>query len=287
MFKYIHLERSKGFVTYYRKIFVESLSVTICLSIILAILQASGLLWASRWYISLMPVALYLLLMTTILIVNLIITINMFKGLLIRRIDASWYINNANGDISSDFFYNIVNASKIPIKEIVPDREGFFTEVIYQPKYSVLGNAIELKLCSLESYEEEIAFHSHNVTTKLFDAHLVLEPPLQPKEVITIQRQYDVIKSEMKAFSKIGTYAGLRIFHPTNIIEMRLYSPPHFRIVLLNYFIGDEEGVVKDTEKRKQLSPLVSEDYHFIYWKILYPKNHYRYWFNYRLEYTK
>lgn len=280
--KYIFLERLKKIGYYYRKIFINSLYINILITLIIYYLQNNLKILPNSVILSLTPTLIYIILVLLIYIPIIFDILNTFKGLVVYEIIAKWFIVNKEGDISSDFKYNLYNNSDVPILEFCSDREGFYKEVNYNPNYYINNRKIITR--SSKKSKRNILYHNMDIGTYIYENNLEINPALEPKEELILYRQYDVSKSEKGAFTSKGTFAGLRIFYPTNKVVMYLFSPPHYKATLLNYFVGDENGNILFQERKRQLSPKVLYGSHCICWTIIYPKTNYRYWFKYRIE---
>lgn len=284
MIKFIHLSIFKSFIRLYKKYFVDSIIIAVAISLGIGFLQSRGLFSPSYWYISTIPVLIYIIVSSALLLIQLMIISGRFRGIVIDTLDAQWMIRNEKGDIASDFKYNISNISDSPVIEFVPDREGFHADIKYLPVYFTSPPNRNIKIRSFNSYKAEQSFHSIMIPTIQYEANLQFNPPIAANESFTLIRQYDVQGSEKNAFTSSGTFFGLRIFFSTNRLLMRMFSPPHYQIEILNYFIGNEIGEMPEKEKKRQLAPCVSSCGQFISWEIMYPKNNYRYWVNYSIR---
>ena len=280
--KYILLERLKKISYYYRKIFINSLYINILITLIICYLQNNLKILPNSVILSLTPTLIYIILVLLIYIPIIFNIYNTYKGLVVNKIIAKWYITNKEGDVSSDFKYKLYNNSNVPIIEFCNDREGFYKEVNYNPNYYINNRKIVIK--SSKKFNQNIFYNDMNIGAYVYENNLEINPVLEAKEESILYRQYDVSKSEKPAFTSKGTFAGLKIFYPTNKIEMYLFSPPHYKVTILNYFIGDESGNILFQERKRQLSPKVLIGNHCICWTIIYPKKNYRYWFKYRIE---
>lgn len=205
------------------------------------------------------------------------------RGIIVTSMTAQWTILDAKGNIASDLKYDIVNSADVPVAEFVPDREGFHSDVMYNPEYVVFPGPRRVAIRAIKRYEVKLAFHSRQVPAIQHEANLEFDPPIKPGERIALIRRYDARRSELAAFTSAGTFFGMRIFHPTAAILMHMIAPPHYRAEVLNYYVGNEDGEVLDCERRRQAPPRRIADGRVIEWRIVYPRNHYRYWVNYRL----
>jgi hypothetical protein len=284
--KYISFTRFKGFTIYYRKVIISSFIASVILSAILSYIQSKLPILKPYWYFSLFPVLFYLILITLVSISQFIISFRSFRGLIIEEIIAKWNVLNSDGDISSDFLYRFYNKSNTPIKEIFPDREGFSININYNPVFTISPSNKKVILDCSSMHQKPIRYFKTPVDIIIYDIKLSIEPSIKPNEKISLLRQYDVVGSEKNAFNDIGAFAGIRIFFPTLKVKMLLYCPPHYKIEIIDYFIGDEDGNEIYTEKKKQLNPTTFNNGDHLQWMILFPKNNYRYWINYKFYKT-
>lgn len=281
--KYINLERVIKFSVLYRKFILISLFINIILTSIIYYLQYKYPFLPKSLNLSLLPTYINIIIILLRYIPFVFYILRNDEGLVIKEMIIKWFIVNKDGDISSDLSYNLYNNSNVPIKKCSFDKEGFYQEVNYKPNYYINKNK-KIISPSSNKFRRKTMFYNTCVDTFIYENNFEINPCIEPHEELILHRRYDVSKSEMEAFSTEGTFAGLSIYHPTNKIVMYLFSPPHYKIILLNCFTGDENGNTLLQEIKRQLPPKTIDGGHGLCWRIIYPKKNCIYWFKYKIE---
>lgn len=207
-----------------------------------------------------------------------------------KFVEHDWRINTS-GDFHGNYSYEVENFGKNDIS-ILPFDDVLWFEDPTGLKFecSLLDNPSQHKIVSYRNTIVKYIFDFLNRNTNVHSISWsnVIDPPISSGETFKYKLTIDTPRTELAAFTKKGTYAGIPATLPTKHAKLTFVSPRGYYFVLLDSpIVVDNRGKRYPDEEGEFQQPELSTTKNVLTWELEHLQVGRRYWFKYRFEKEK
>jgi len=214
-----------------------------------------------------------------------------FSDIYLEKQVTKWTITDAEGSFDSKDEYHYRKRRGYPIRGF-EYYAGFFTDPRLSSKHPFTINVKILRpLHRKINVAVEPQYYERQITlpelypSKLHAFYWTINvaPPVAKGECFSFTCSYATNATEKEAFREEGSISGLRVLHPTRVLEIVLDCSHPMSLVYLGHFVVSEEGEKVIIEKNRNPNPEFVKPSGPIVWKILHAKMHLRYCIAYKV----
>lgn len=184
------------------------------------------------------------------------------------------HIYEANGDFHGKWRYRVNNATTIRLCDLPPDKAGWFGKD-FGTKASVrsVGDTDGFRTITLPEVRKQFSDARYVNGAVQAVTYLSWQPTVPngvgPGEEVEYEVSIDTVGTELQAFTKDGSFAGMGTDFVTDEISCEVRSPSGYRFLNRGFELHDRTGaVVQQAELSK---PVFENDDTLITWRVENP----------------
>jgi hypothetical protein len=199
-------------------------------------------------------------------------------------VEHDWQLSE-QGDFHAQSVYTIKNIGNDPIS-VLPLDDLAWSEELEQREFKLRVHESEktYKIVAYRLRDDSSLAGTSNETTKYISWSNMVEPPLKKGKSIKYVIEISTPKTEVKAFTKEGTYAGIPANLPTYFAKLNYVAPKGYIFELIEpLLVVDAKGTVFPDDANGVNYPQLTATKSILQWELENLKTGRRYWFKYRL----